>query len=34
VSVWTLFRTDLEGSPVERHGYVAYDALGRELARR
>jgi RimJ/RimL family protein N-acetyltransferase len=32
-NVWVMFRSDLAGSPVERHGYVAYDALGRELAR-
>ncbi|MGZ4290348.1 MAG: GNAT family N-acetyltransferase [Gaiellaceae bacterium] len=34
VNVWTLFRDELGGSPVERFAYVAYDALGRELARR
>jgi RimJ/RimL family protein N-acetyltransferase len=34
VNVWTLFRADLDASAAARHGYVAYDALGRELARR
>ena len=33
VNVWTMFRTELAGSPVEMYGYTAYDALGRELAR-
>jgi RimJ/RimL family protein N-acetyltransferase len=33
VNVWTLFRSELAGSPVERYAYVALDALGRELAR-
>jgi hypothetical protein len=28
-----MFREELPGSPVERYAYVAYDALGRELAR-
>jgi RimJ/RimL family protein N-acetyltransferase len=32
-NVWTMFRDQVAGSPVERHRYVAYDALGRELAR-
>jgi len=32
-NVWTMFRSELPGSPVERYGYAAYDALGRELAR-
>jgi RimJ/RimL family protein N-acetyltransferase len=31
VEVWTLFRSELSGSPVERHAYTAYDALGRAL---
>jgi RimJ/RimL family protein N-acetyltransferase len=29
VNVWTLFRSELAGSPVERYDYTAYDALGR-----
>ena len=29
VNIWTLFRSDLPGSPVEAYGYTAYDALGR-----
>jgi RimJ/RimL family protein N-acetyltransferase len=33
VNVWTLFRDRLGGSPVEAFGYVAYDALGREVTR-
>ena len=33
MNVWTLFRTELAGSPAEVYGYTAYDALGRELAR-
>ena len=33
VNVWTMFRSDVAGSPVEAYGYVAFDALGRELAR-
>ena len=33
VNVWTMFRTELAGTPVEAYGYTAYDALGRELAR-
>jgi RimJ/RimL family protein N-acetyltransferase len=32
VNVWTLFRSDLPGSPCEAYGYVAYDALGRVVA--
>ncbi len=32
VNVWTMFRTELAGSPVEAFAYSAYDALGRELA--
>ena len=32
-NVWTMFRSELPGSAVERHRYVAYDGLGRELAR-
>jgi RimJ/RimL family protein N-acetyltransferase len=31
VDIWTLFRSQLAGSPVESHGYEAYDALGRAL---
>jgi RimJ/RimL family protein N-acetyltransferase len=33
VNIWTMFRGELSGSAVERYGYVAYDALGRELPR-
>ena len=33
VDVWTMFRSDVAGSPAESHAYVAYDALGRELVR-
>jgi RimJ/RimL family protein N-acetyltransferase len=29
VNIWTLFRSQLAGSPVEAYGYTAYDALGR-----
>ena len=32
-NVWTMFRSELPGSPVERFGYTAYDALGRQVAR-
>jgi RimJ/RimL family protein N-acetyltransferase len=32
-NIWTMFRDGLAGSPVERHPYVAFDALGRETAR-
>jgi RimJ/RimL family protein N-acetyltransferase len=32
VNIWTLFRSELAGSPVEAHGYTAYDALGRVIA--
>jgi RimJ/RimL family protein N-acetyltransferase len=32
-NIWTLFRAELAGSPVERYPFAAYDALGRELAR-
>jgi RimJ/RimL family protein N-acetyltransferase len=32
-SIWTMFRDGVAGSPVERYGYAAYDALGRELSR-
>jgi RimJ/RimL family protein N-acetyltransferase len=31
VSIWTMFRTDLAGSPVEAYEYRAYDALGRVI---
>jgi RimJ/RimL family protein N-acetyltransferase len=31
VTIWTMFRTELAGSPVEQYGYTAYDALGRPL---
>jgi RimJ/RimL family protein N-acetyltransferase len=30
-NIWVMFRDDLAGSPVERYGYTAYDALGRRL---
>jgi RimJ/RimL family protein N-acetyltransferase len=30
-NVWTIFRSELPGSPVERYAYAAYDALGRAL---
>jgi ribosomal-protein-serine acetyltransferase len=33
VNVWTIFRSDLAGSPCEAYEYVAYDALGRVVAR-
>jgi RimJ/RimL family protein N-acetyltransferase len=29
VEIWTLFRSQLAGSPVEAYRYAAYDALGR-----
>jgi hypothetical protein len=29
VNIWTLFRSQLAGSPVSAYGYTAYDALGR-----
>ena len=29
VNIWTLFRSQLAGSPVESYAYTAYDALGR-----
>jgi RimJ/RimL family protein N-acetyltransferase len=32
VSIWTMFRSELAGSPVEEYGYTAYDALGRVIA--
>ena len=31
VNIWTMFRDRLAGSPFERYGYVAYDALGRRI---
>jgi RimJ/RimL family protein N-acetyltransferase len=31
VSVWTMFRSELAGSPVEAYDYTAYDALGRPV---
>ncbi len=31
VNIWTMFRVDVAGSPVERFAYTAYDALGRAL---
>ena len=31
VNIWTLFRDEAAGSPVEAYDYVAYDALGRKL---
>ena len=34
VNVWTMFRTELAGSPVEAYGYTAYDALGRRARAR
>jgi hypothetical protein len=30
--VWTIFRSDLAGSPCEAYEYVAYDALSRVVA--
>ena len=32
VNIWTLFRSQLAGSPVEAYGYTAYDALGRVIS--
>jgi RimJ/RimL family protein N-acetyltransferase len=32
VNVWTIFRSDLAGSPCEAYEYVAYDALSRVVA--
>jgi RimJ/RimL family protein N-acetyltransferase len=32
-NVWTLFRAEVAGSPVERYSFRAFDAIGRELAR-
>ncbi len=32
VNVWSLFASELAGSPCEAHAYVAYDALGRQVA--
>jgi RimJ/RimL family protein N-acetyltransferase len=29
VNIWTLFRTELAGSPAGAYGYTAYDGLGR-----
>jgi RimJ/RimL family protein N-acetyltransferase len=29
VSIWTMFRSELAGSPAAAYGYTAYDALGR-----
>jgi RimJ/RimL family protein N-acetyltransferase len=31
VDIWTLFRSELAGSPVEAYEYVAFDALGRQV---
>jgi len=31
-NIWTMFRSELAGSPAAQYAYVAYDALGRELA--
>ena len=31
VNIWTLFRTELAGAPVESYEYTAYDALGRQI---
>ena len=31
VNIWTLFRSQLAGSPAEAYDYTAYDALGRQL---
>jgi RimJ/RimL family protein N-acetyltransferase len=31
-NIWTMFRSQLPGSPCEAYGYVAYDALGRVVA--
>ena len=33
VNIWTMFRSDLAGSPCESFEYVAYDALNRVVAR-
>jgi RimJ/RimL family protein N-acetyltransferase len=33
VNVWTMFRSELSGSPCEAYEYVAYDALNRVVAR-
>ena len=33
VNVWTMFRSELAGSPCEAYEYVAYDALNRVVAR-
>ena len=30
VNVWTMFRSELAGSPAAAYDYVAYDALGRQ----
>jgi hypothetical protein len=32
VNIWTLFRSELAGSPAEAYAYTAYDALGRVIA--
>ena len=32
VNIWTMFRSELAGSPVEAYGYAAYDALGRVIS--
>jgi hypothetical protein len=29
VNIWTLFRSQLAGSPAEGYGYAAFDALNR-----
>ena len=29
VNIWTMFRSELAGSPADAYGYTAYDALGR-----
>ncbi|HET7128416.1 MAG TPA: GNAT family protein [Gaiellaceae bacterium] len=31
VNIWTMFRSELAGSPVEAYGYTAYDGLGRVI---
>jgi RimJ/RimL family protein N-acetyltransferase len=31
VNIWTMFRSELAGSPVDSYRYAAYDALGRVI---